>query len=266
MNRIALLIPHYNNLDALRSSLQSIHPEDPADIVVVDDGSARPPTEALIRDWSPGPREVHLIRLRSNAGIEWALNAGLDFITSAGYELVARLDCGDRNVGMRFTKQIRFLDAHPDTVLLGGAAQFVDMEGNDLFVRTMPTDHEEIVRFMRSNNAFMHPTVVFRSSALANVGHYPADYPAAEDYAFFWLFLKAGRVANLADVLITYEVDPGSISRGKRSTQLRSRLAVQQLHSDGSLRSRKGILRTRVLLASPVHLVDRVKARMYAQP
>ena len=266
MNRIALLIPHYNNLDALRSSLQSIHPEDPADIVVVDDGSARPPTEALIRDWSPGPREVHLIRMRSNAGIEWALNAGLDFITSAGYELVARLDCGDRNVGMRFTKQIRFLDAHPDTVLLGGAAQFVDMEGNDLFVRTMPTDHEEIVRFMRSNNAFMHPTVVFRSSALANVGHYPADYPAAEDYAFFWLFLQAGRVANLADVLITYEVDPKSISRGKRSTQLRSRLAVQQLHSDGSFRSRKGMLRTRVLLAAPVHLVDRVKARIYGQP
>ena len=45
-------------------------------------------------------------------------------------------------------------------------------------MRTMPTDHEEIVRFMRSNNAFMHPTVVFRSSALANVGHYPLTIPA----------------------------------------------------------------------------------------
>lgn len=266
MTRLAVLIPHYNNTRGLLRSVQSIAADDPGDVYVVDDGSPSPPTTEQIQSAVAGDRAVRLIALTENAGIETALNTGLDAIVTAGYEFVARLDCGDLNVGRRFSLQVEYMDAHPNVILLGGAARFVDPQGETLFVRQMPTKHADIARFMRANNAFMHPSVVMRSSAVSRVGHYPTRFPAAEDYAYFWSFVEAGEVANLPDVLIDYEVDPASISRSKRDRQLRSRLQVQRLHSDGSLGARAAILRTRLLLAAPVGLVDRVKARMYGQP
>ncbi len=247
-------------------SLQSIAADDPGDVVVVDDGSPTPVTVAEVRDAVAGQREVHVIALQRNAGIEAALNTGLDWIVTSGYEFIARLDCGDRNVGRRFSRQLSYLDAHPTVILLGGAARFVDPAGKTLFVRRMPTTHAEIERFMRANSAFMHPAVIMRASAIPTVGHYPTQFPAAEDYAYFWSFLDAGEVANLPEVLIEYEVDPASISRSKRQRQLHSRLQIQKLHSDGSLRARTGMLRTRLLLAAPVGLIDAVKARKYGQP
>lgn len=266
MNRVAVLIPHFNNPDGLRTSLASIAEDDPADVYVIDDGSTTPPTVEQVSAMVQGSRVVEVLALPQNVGIEGALNAGLDRIIADGYEYIARLDCGDRNVGLRFARQMAYLDAHSEVVLLGGAAQFVDPAGEPLFVRTMPTSHEEIAAFMRSNSAFMHPAVMFRADVAQRIGHYPTDFPAAEDYAYFWRFMDTGRVANLPDVLIEYEVDPGSISRSKRSIQLRSRLRIQRLHSDGSWKARVGILRTRALLVAPVGLIDVVKARRYGQP
>lgn len=266
MTNVAVLIPHYDNLEGLRRSLASITADDPADVVVVDDGSAQPPTEDFVRSAVAGTRRVTVLALPTNAGIEAALNAGLDSIVAAGYEFVARLDCGDRNVGRRFAAQADYLQAHPNVLLLGAAARFVDTDGTTLFVRQMPTEQREIVAFMWKNNAFMHPSVMFRASVVGTVGHYPTRFPAAEDYAYFWAIMEAGGVANLPEVLIEYEVDPGSISRSKRDRQLRSRLLVQRLHADGSMASRLGILRTRMLLATPVTAIDQIKARIYGQP
>jgi GT2 family glycosyltransferase len=263
---MAVLIPHYNNLEGLRRSLTSIAADDPGDVVVVDDGSAQPPTEDFVRAAVAGTRHVRVLSLPSNAGIEAALNAGLDHIVAGGYEYIARLDCGDRNVGSRFATQLGYLQSRPEVLLLGGAARFVDTDGVTLFVRQMPAEHREIAAFMWKNNAFMHPSVMFRASVVGTVGHYPTGFPAAEDYAYFWAIMDAGRVANLPEVLIEYEVDPGSISRSKRDRQLRSRLQVQRLHADGSMASRLGIMRTRALLAMPVEAIDRLKARMYGQP
>ena len=266
MNRAAVLIPHYNNVAGLLTSLASIDTDDPADIYVVDDGSPSPPTTDDVAAAVPGVRQVTVLALPDNVGIEGALNAGLDRIIADGYEYIARLDCGDRNVGRRFTTQIAYLDAHPHVLLLGGAALFVDPHGAPLFVRQMPTTHAEIASFMRANSAFMHPAVMMRASAAARIGHYPTGFPAAEDYAYFWRFMDAGEVANLPEVLIEDEVDPGSISRTKRSRQLQSRLQVQRLHSDGSVQARLGMWRTRALLIAPVGLIDALKAKRYGQP
>jgi glycosyltransferase involved in cell wall biosynthesis len=266
VERVAVLIPHYNNLPGLRSTLGSLQADDPADVVVVDDGSAEPPDAVVMSTWVPGDRDVHLLLMPQNAGIEGALNAGLGRIRELGHEFIARIDCGDQNVGRRFALQVDFLDSHPEVLLVGGAAQFVDSSGKPLFVRRMPCHNSEIAQFMRANSAFMHPAVMFRADVLDRVGGYPTIYPAAEDYAFFWRFLDVGEVANLPDVLITYEVAPDSISRSKRREQLRSRLAVQMLHDDGSLRAKRGRLRTRALMLAPVGLIDRLKSRRYGQP
>jgi glycosyltransferase involved in cell wall biosynthesis len=263
--RLVVLIPHFDNLEGLRRSIQSIDETHSIDVLIVDDGSAQPPELGQVKRWFTGAGQVDIYQRESNAGIEAALNDGLAIARERGYEFVGRLDCGDRNVKQRFVRQIEYLDGHPEVVLLGGAAAFVDQSGHTLFVRSMPTEHGDIAKFMRFNNAFMHPTVVLRTRVIDDVGDYPLGYPAAEDYAFFWTIMEVGRVANLPDVLIDYEVDPDGISRSRRERQLRSRLQVQSDHSDGSVRARAGILRTLILLKAPVGAVDAMKARLYGK-
>ncbi len=259
-SRTVLLIPYYNSAASLLASLQSVDTSEHCDVLIVDDGSTRGPLDpvAAAEAWH-AEGAVHTLVLPHNAGIEHALNAGLDWIAERDYTYIARLDCGDLNRPGRLARQERFLDEHPDVVLVGGAASFVDTQGVEQFVFRLPTTHDDIVAAMWRNSAFMHPAVMFRASALPQVGRYPLDTPAAEDYAFFWRFIETGQVANLPDVLIDYELDPGGISLSKRTTQLESRLKVQRAHDDGSLRARAGIARTTLLLKLPYGPVFQAK-------
>ncbi len=258
--RTVVLIPHFNAMRSLVRSLASIGSDETCDVLVVDDGSTRDPLDRQrASDAFRSNGRLWFLMLTPNRGIEHALNAGLEWIRVRDYEFVARLDCGDENSPDRLARQEAFLDAHPDVLLLGGAAEFVDPGGRTQFVLRMPTEQAGIARMMRRNSAFMHPSVMFRTSALPQVGTYPTDVPAAEDYAYFWRFLAAGSVANLPDVLIRYELDTGGISLSRRRTQLTSRLAVQRAHSDGSVAARVGIARTLVLQRVPYGFVAQLK-------
>ncbi|SFN84100.1 Glycosyl transferase family 2 [Formivibrio citricus] len=259
--KLVCLIPHYNNPHGLAKSLASIGSDEQCDVLVVDDGSIKQPLdEAAARAAFAAQGELHFLRLPQNRGIEHALNAGLAWIAERGYELIARLDCGDENLPDRFARQTAFLEQHPEIALLGGAASFVDLQGAEQFVLRHPTGHAEICRALKNNSAFIHPTVVMRRSAVEAAGGYPLDARAAEDYALFWTLAECFQVANLPDVLIRYELDPGGISLGKRWQQLCSRLAVQQRHNDGSLAAWIGMLRTRAMLLLPYGMVFKLKS------
>lgn len=264
--RTVILIPYYNSMPSLLASLGSVLPSERCDVLIVDDGSpVQPVDEDAARGAWHADGDLHILRQPINGGIEKALNSGLDWIIDRDYTYIARLDCGDRNIGDRIAKQEAFLDNHPDVLLVGGAALFFDLEGNPEFVYRLPTTAAGIAAMMWRNSAFMHPAVMFRASAVALVGHYPYDYPAAEDYAYFWRFMHAGPVANLPDVLIEYELDPGGISLSKRRTQLTSRLKVQREHSDGSWRARVGIVRTTVLLRAPYGPMFKLKKALHSR-
>ncbi|MGL4604505.1 MAG: glycosyltransferase [Iodobacter sp.] len=263
MNRIIVLIPHFNNPAGLVKSLASISQSEQCDVLVVDDGSARSPIDhAAARAAFKAEGVVRFLNLPVNRGIEHALNSGLAWITARDYELIARLDCGDENLPGRLAKQRVFLDQHPDVMLVGGAASFVDQAGTEQFVMHCPTSHAAICKAMLANSAFIHPAVMYRTAALATTGHYPLDTPAAEDYALFSEFTRRFQVANMHETLIRYELDPGGISLSKRRQQLQSRLLVQKRYSDGSLAAFSGMLRTRLLLITPYSLIFKLKTKL----
>ncbi|MEN9658434.1 MAG: hypothetical protein RL571_1899 [Pseudomonadota bacterium] len=263
MKRLILLIPHFNNPEGLLKSLASIGEHEQCDVVVVDDGSMRAPIDHhSARAAFKAQGVLRFLNLPVNRGIEHALNSGLAWIIARRYELIARLDCGDENIADRFAKQIAYLDAHPDVMLLGGAASFVDQAGNEQFVLRHPEKHAAITAAMRNNSAFIHPAVTYRTAALSNTGLYPTDTPSAEDYALFSEFTRQFKVANLPDVLIRYELDPSGISLSKRQQQLKSRLKVQKKYSDGSLAALLGQARTLLLLQLPYSLIFKLKAKL----
>ncbi|MEP0824121.1 MAG: glycosyltransferase, partial [Nitrososphaera sp.] len=221
MNRIALLIPVYNNQKGLAISLSSIQDEI-VDIIVVDDGSEVP--IQISADLLHA--NINLIRLEKNQGITSALNEGLRYILDKGYKYLARLDAGDIVLPVRFLKQFTFLEKNPNYALVGGQVKFVDPNGQELWKERFPTKYEDIKRIMHSRNCFIHPAVMMRTDVLRELGGYSADYPAAEDYELFMRIVKRYSVANLDEVVLVYEVNPFSISIQKRRRQVLSRLKV----------------------------------------
>lgn len=179
-----------------------------------------------------------------------ALNAGLEKYAS-GYDYIARLDCGDLCQRQRIERQVKFLDANQDCYLVGSWVEFTTTNGQHLFTLRHPTSYSDIKRRMFLNAAFTHPAVMFRSSVLEAVGFYPLNFPAAEDYAFFFSIISRFPAQNIPEVLVRCTVDPHGISSKKRKTQILSRIAVIVDNFNFSPYAFYGVVRSCIVLFMP---------------
>jgi len=255
--RIAVLIPVYNEGGRLRETLESLRAQSVAfTAVLVDDGS----TPALQIDASAYDYPILLIRMPRNGGIEAALNAGLDRIEAEGFELVARLDVGDRCTPARLATQQAFLDAHADVHLVGSDVEWRHDDGSLAFALTLPSTHHEISRALHHTVCLIHPTVMFRTSVLRAVGKYSYDYPAAEDFDFFWRIAQRFQVANVPEVLLVTRFDRNGLSVTRRKKQLRSKLRIQLKNFRvAEPLSVVGVARTLALISVPYSGVVKLK-------
>lgn len=257
--RIALLVPVYKNQLGLERSLSTLPTEVPLDVVVVDDGSEPPISQPKV----PEPHRIFLLRLQQNQGIEHALNYGLKWILEGKYEYVARLDAGDIALPGRFTKQLRFLESHPDYVLTGGQVRFVDISGREVFRERFPTEYKDIRRIMHARNCFIHPAVMWRTAVLREIGLYSDQYKAAEDFELFFRMARRYKVANLDEYVVQCEVNPTGISLSKRRRQVLSRLRVMLRYFDPwKKESWLGVLKNTLLLYIPIAWVQNLKTKL----
>ena len=141
MEKVCVLIPSYNSeYDDLKKTILSI----PKYIhtIIVDDGSYIPVTNK-IKDYCDGFDNIKVLRLEKNVGIEEALNYGVNSIID-DYEYIARLDVGDVSGPERFISQVEIMDKHTDLVLIGTWAEFVNKNGEVLFIRKVPIEDNTI--------------------------------------------------------------------------------------------------------------------------
>src|SRR5687768_5936199 len=247
--RIAVLIPVYNEGGRLRETLESLRAQSVAfTAVLVDDGSTPP----LHVDASDYAYPIVLLRMPRNGGIEAALNAGLEHIEARGFELVARLDVGDRCAPARLATQQAFLDEHAEVHLVGSDVEWRHDDGSLAFALTLPSTHHEISRALHHTVCLIHPTVMFRTSVLRAVGKYSYEYPAAEDFEFFWRIAQRFQVANVPEVLLVTRFDRNGLSVTRRRKQLRSKLRIQlENFRVGEPLSFVGVAKTLALMSVP---------------
>jgi len=246
MNKCCVLIPYFNDGESLLESIGSI--DGTPDVIVVDDGSREPAVKVL--EGYSDHLTVKLIVLPKNQGIEHALNAGLEYCLD-NYEYVARLDCGDTCKNKRIQKQIEFLDKEKDYGLVGSWVDFVSEDGDYILTSKLPVEHNEIRKKMFLNSMFVHPSVMMRSFVLKEVGLYPTDRPAAEDYALFFKVTKKYKTRNIPEPLLNYVISSTSISSKKRSMQIKSRIKVIIDNFEPGIYPIYGILRSMLLMATP---------------
>lgn len=214
--RVSVVMPVYNGGRFLAEAVESVLRQTFRDfeLVAVDDGSVDD-TLTVLRRYEKSDRRVRVIS-RANTGIVGALNDGL---TAARGELVARMDGDDACMPTRLARQVAYLDAHPEVVLLGGNVMVMDEEGDDVApLKDLKFTHEEIdASLLACGWPLVHPAVVMRAEALRRIGGYRSGTFPHEDHDLFLRMAEIGWVAALPEVVLRYRKHSGSVSWNSNS-------------------------------------------------
>ena len=172
------------------------------EFIIIDDGSADR-SLGILRGYEARDPRVRVIS-RPNTGIVTAANEGMG---AARGRYIARMDADDRAVPERFAKQVAYLDARPDCVLVGSRVMIMDPYGSPAAESGHALDHEAIeaeLLTVRGGWALVQPSVMMRTEAVREVGGYRGRHNVSEDHDLFVRLAEIGRVANLPDVLLWY--------------------------------------------------------------
>ncbi|MGN6626921.1 MAG: glycosyltransferase family 2 protein [Tepidisphaeraceae bacterium] len=224
MSSVSVVMPVFNAGAFLPKTVASVLGQTWADFefIIIDDGSTDG-SGARLRALAESDRRIRLVS-RPNRGFVASLTEALGM---AQAPLIARMDADDIARPDRLAKQVAFMQAHPEVVVLGGAYDLIDARGRRLRTMHQPTDHATLLRHcLAGTTPLCHPLTMIRRDALDRVGGYdPATFPA-EDLDL-WLRLAAvGRLACLPDVLLSYRLHAGSISETKQAKQIEALRAV----------------------------------------
>jgi glycosyltransferase involved in cell wall biosynthesis len=259
VNRTIVLIPHYNNPEGLYNSVRSLSESSNIDLLVVDDGSNSTFQDEVVKNLFKANGNCIFIRFEKNKGIEEALNEGLKYAIQHNYTYVARLDCGDLCAINRFDLQENFLDTHIDHAIVGSAVKVFSMDHKIEYYIRHPLNHEEIIKKLYLNSMLVHPSIMIRVACLNQIGLYPTNYKAAEEYAFFFKTIKHFKLANLKEELIAYELNPNGISALLRKRQVLSRIKIIWDNFYFGFYPIYGLIRNCILYFMPYTLLNSIK-------
>jgi hypothetical protein len=210
--RVSVLMTIYNAAPYLGKSIDSLIAQSFSDweLIAVENGS-RDDSAAILSRY--GDRRIRVFQLESNVGRTPALRYAF---SKAMGEYIAVLDADDVAQPQRLQKQVSYLDSHPDTVLLGTWAEYID--GTDKVVGEWvpPTDPEALLTIMASENPIVHSSAMYRSTVAAEVGGYPAERPYSQDYGLWLKLVTRGALAVLPEHLAQFRILPSSMTRSRK--------------------------------------------------
>ena len=198
----------------------------PAEVVVVVDGPIPADLQAVLDEFSTTYPLIKLYPLAKNGGLGPALAYGLQHCS---HELVARMDADDISLPDRFSKQLAYFAAHPNTAVLGGQIQEIDGDSLEpVAIRTVPQTDDEIKQFLKTRCPFNHMTVMFKKSAVLAVGNYTSFHFIEDYYLWARLAAKGYEMANLSDIVLNARVDAAMYGRRGGWKYFKSNLAISQ--------------------------------------
>jgi glycosyltransferase involved in cell wall biosynthesis len=203
--RVSIVMPTYNRSDLLSRSIESIHKQTFMDweLVVTDDASTDDTWQVLMA-WAAKDSRIKPHRNITNQypDISKILNDGL--ARSQG-EYIARLDDDDYWIDAeKLAKQVAYLDAHPDCVIVGTGVVVIDGAGNERY-RYLKKESDVAIRMSAlSTNPFTHSSVLFRRSVALAAGLYERQYSDAEDWGLWLAMGMRGTFYNIPAYSLCY--------------------------------------------------------------
>jgi glycosyltransferase involved in cell wall biosynthesis len=211
---ITVVLPAYNAQRYIESAVGSILGQTFTDfeLIVIDDGSTDQ-TLSLLQKLAAKDARIQVIT-RPNTGYVIALNEGL---AKARGQFIARMDADDLSLPTRFEKQVAYLRANADCVLVGTHVEQMDQQGS--VIGPMPDiafGHDTINQaLLRRGWPIVHPAVMMRTDAVKKLGGYVVELCPNEDHDLFLKLGEIGRLENLPEVLVQYRKHDASESAKK---------------------------------------------------
>jgi hypothetical protein len=211
--RVSVLMTIYNAGPYLSKSIGSVVAQSFHDweLVAVDDGSSDDSAATLVR-YRVDAR-IRPFFLESNIGRTPALRYAF---SQARGEYIAVLDADDVAHPERLRKQVDHLDSHPETVLLGTWADYVDARDAVVGKCTPPTEAAALVTIMASENPILHSSAMYRAAVASEVGGYPEHRLYNQDYGLWLRLVAQGAPAMLPERLTQVRILSSSMTRSRK--------------------------------------------------
>jgi len=221
---ISVVMPVRNMGRFLEQSIQSILAQTFSDfeLLIVDFGSSDE-SMATGSKYALLDRRIKMHEI-APCSLAEARNAGCSL--SLG-KYIGVQDADDISLPDRLRAEVEFMEDDPRVGLVGGMAEWVDVEGRSLFISCLPTDEEEIKKALEIDSAFCHTSLLIRKGAFDLVGGYRPVMTCSHDYDLVLRISERYRCANLDQVLVKYRIHSNQISLSKRRMQTLCKLAAQ---------------------------------------
>lgn len=172
--------PEYLSLSIESMLNQTVKPDE---FIIVKDGPLTTELDEVINNFVTAyPKTFNIIVNETNLGLGPALAKGIE---NSKNELIARMDSDDYVVSTRCERQLEKFREDPKLGMVGSyEAEFVDDIYNVISIHRVPSENDEIERFMHRRCSVLHPTVMYKKSAVLKSGNYQSVL-LYEDYDLF---------------------------------------------------------------------------------
>lgn len=210
---VSVIMGVYNckNHQLLRKSVQSIIRQtyENWEFIICNDGSTDD-TLIELKQLEQMDTRIHLLSYEKNVGLSHALNT---CINASNGMYIARQDDDDISESTRFTKQVDFIQKHPEYQIVGGNA--VVFDDNGTWGRFSVPEKPDKNSFLW-NSPFIHPVTMMNGQALKQAGGYRLAHETrrCEDYDLFMRMYGMGmRGYNIQEELYQYKMDNSPIKK-----------------------------------------------------
>lgn len=214
--KVAVLISLYKNdnefqfMESLLSILNQDYGEENIRVYLGVDGPISMTLENCINEYKD--RIYKVVKSKDNIGLAGILNKLI--LELENERFIFRMDSDDISYVDRFSKQVNFLEEHPEVSIVGGSIKEFSESENYTRIKKYKNCHKLIVSSIHKGTAFAHPTVCFRKEALTVLKEYSAKYPLNEDIELWYRAISKGLIlANLSDVLLDFRINDTFYSR-----------------------------------------------------
>ncbi len=206
---VSVIINAYNAEAYFAECLDSVLAQTLEDfeVIVVNDGSTDA-TGEIAEAYARRDARVRVFHNERNFGIPATINRAL---SHARGEFIAKMDADDVTMPERFAKQVAYLRAHPEVVMVGSWWSRIDPDGRELGGHRLHPSNRRLAQQMLRRCVLVHTSVMVRGDLYRRI-KYREFFRYAQDYDLFLRLCEHGEIAILPEVLARQRLNPRGVT------------------------------------------------------
>lgn len=225
---VTVFMPVYNVEKYIRESLESILNQTykNLEILIIDDGSTDL-SSSIINEYND--RRIRLIHNEGNKGLPYTRNRGLKEATG---KYLAIFDADDIAIQNRIEKQVEFLEKNKDVDVV--SSNYIVFDDNKSQKIRYNLSHDEIKVMLLFADCICNPSAMIRLKTVKeNNITYNEQCFVAQDYEFWTVISRIGKIVNMQEYLIKYRFGHENISKiSQRDKKEKRKQVIDSIHNN----------------------------------